>query len=89
MRYGDEDAARRVRQQRRADRSPPPARKAPLLAVPDDKQIGTDFTRHAADLLGRVAMGQMHLDANAAAAKLRLNFVQNALNLVAFERRRA
>jgi hypothetical protein len=41
------------------------------------------------DLLGRVAMGQMHLDANAAAAKLRLNFVQNALNLVAFERRRA
>jgi len=57
--------------------------------VPDDEHKGADVTRHAADLLGRVAMGQMHLDANAAAAKLRLNFVQNALNLVALERRRA
>ena len=34
------------------------------------EQIGADVTRHAADLLGRVAMGQMHLDAEAAAATL-------------------
>ena len=57
--------------------------------MPDDKQIGADSVRHAAVLLGRVAMGQMHLDAKTAAAKLRRAFVQHALNLVALERRQA
>ena len=64
-------------------------RKTPLLAVPDDEPKGADVTRRAADLLGRVAMGQMHLDAKAAAAKLRRAFVQHALNLVALELRQA
>lgn len=64
-------------------------RKTPLLVVPDDRQIGTGFMRHAADLLVRVAMGPMHLDAEAAAAKLRRTFVQHALNLVAPELRQA
>ncbi|MBP7159395.1 MAG: hypothetical protein KBA36_11390 [Thermomonas sp.] len=74
-----------------ATRRPIPATSAkdPLLAVPDDKQIGADSVRHAAVLLGRVAMSQMHLEQKAAAAKLRRTFDQNAMNLVAPELRLA
>jgi len=51
--------------------------------------MGADFTRHAADLLGRVAMDQMHRDAKAAAAKLRRAFVQYTPNLVALDLRQS
>jgi hypothetical protein len=88
-RYSGKVAAWRVRRWQRADRSAPPSRQPPLLALPDDEQKGADVTRHAADLLGRVAMDQMHRDAKAAAAKLCRAFVQYAPNLVALDLRQA
>ena len=57
--------------------------------MPDDKQIGADSVRHAAVLLGLVAMGQMHLQQKAAAAELHRTFDQRAPNLVALELRQA
>src|SRR5437879_5100844 len=80
LREGDEDAAGRVVEQRRAHRAFPPAGgEGGVLVVADHDQIGAGGFRHADDLLDRLAYRKLPGDVEAALAQAADALVEHAL----------
>src|SRR5262245_56082848 len=80
LRQGDQDAARRVIEERGADRAFPPARRERgVLVVANHNQVAAQTLREAADLLDRLAHGEVAAGVEAAVAQRADAVVENGL----------
>src|SRR5919109_4336957 len=85
FRQGDEDAARRVVEERRAHRAFPPARgERGVLVVADDDQVSAERLRETADLLDRLAHRELAGGVEAAVAQGADAFVEHGLRALLF-----